>query len=225
MALSTTPADIIKLNIGGHRFDTTAQTLLSIPDTFFSTLLSGRFATATDEDGALFIDRDGQYFAPILTFLRTRRVVIPTTMTVSDIRREAKYFAIEPLVKRLSTAPVVSGFGMKAQKAAAGPKEAFTLYIAEHGESIDDLLTEAIGEGIMEITVSNPYQAIELSSPSFVDKGKSCLQVPLLSVPSTLWSMLKFWFGKHEGIRVVSEGPTSFTISLEDVFVQAAAAL
>lgn len=38
---------------------------------YFTAILSGQFSTLKDESGAYFIDRDGQYFAPILTFLRT----------------------------------------------------------------------------------------------------------------------------------------------------------
>lgn len=40
-------------------------------ENYFTAILSGQFATLKDGSGAIFIDRDGQYFAPILTFLRT----------------------------------------------------------------------------------------------------------------------------------------------------------
>ncbi len=34
--------DIVHLNVGGHRFSTSRQTLTVVPDTFFTALLSGR---------------------------------------------------------------------------------------------------------------------------------------------------------------------------------------
>eukprot|EP00071_Canis_lupus_P037594 XP_022271151.1 BTB/POZ domain-containing protein KCTD3-like isoform X2 [Canis lupus familiaris] len=45
-----------------------------IPDSFFSSLLSGRISTLRDETGAIFIDRDPAAFAPILNFLRTKEL-------------------------------------------------------------------------------------------------------------------------------------------------------
>lgn len=64
--MATTPPAIIKLNIGGTKFQTTASTLLKYPDSFFGGVLSGKFAAFLDEEGAYFIDRDGKYFEPIL---------------------------------------------------------------------------------------------------------------------------------------------------------------
>uniref|UniRef100_A0A8C6YMI9 Potassium channel tetramerisation-type BTB domain-containing protein n=1 Tax=Nothoprocta perdicaria TaxID=30464 RepID=A0A8C6YMI9_NOTPE len=55
-------------------FSTSRQTLTWIPDSFFSSLLSGRISTLKDETGAIFIDRDPTVFAPILNFLRTKEL-------------------------------------------------------------------------------------------------------------------------------------------------------
>lgn len=95
-------SEIVKLNIGGYQYETTFSTLTCIPDTYFSLLLSGRFPFQKDERGAFFIDRDGQYFAPILTFLRTGEVIVPPNMTLKDIKREAEYFLIEPLLLKIN---------------------------------------------------------------------------------------------------------------------------
>lgn len=71
--------EIIKLNIGGFGYTTTRTTLLGKGrggETFFTALLSGRFHAPRDQHGAYFIDRDGQYFAPILTYLRTGKIIL-----------------------------------------------------------------------------------------------------------------------------------------------------
>lgn len=47
------PAEVIHLNVGGKRFSTSRQTLTWIPDSFFSSLLSGRISTLKDETGAV----------------------------------------------------------------------------------------------------------------------------------------------------------------------------
>jgi phenylalanyl-tRNA synthetase alpha subunit len=60
----------ILLNVGGHRFETSLQSLTSVPHTYFASLFSGRFELASDAKGAYFIDRDGKNFHYILNFLR-----------------------------------------------------------------------------------------------------------------------------------------------------------
>jgi len=89
---------IVKLNIGGHKYCTTNATLTKYPDTFFTSLLSDALPTTKDENGSYFIDRDGQFFSPILTYLRTNEISIPNTMTKEDVIREARFYSIEPLV-------------------------------------------------------------------------------------------------------------------------------
>ncbi|CAJ1048930.1 BTB/POZ domain-containing protein KCTD3 isoform X1 [Xyrichtys novacula] len=99
---SPTPGmgDIIQLNVGGTRFSTSRQTLMWIPDSFFSSLLSGRISTLRDETGAIFIDRDPTAFAPILNFLRTKELDL-RGVNISVLRHEAEFYGITPLVRRL----------------------------------------------------------------------------------------------------------------------------
>uniref|UniRef100_A0A8C5BT68 Potassium channel tetramerisation-type BTB domain-containing protein n=1 Tax=Gadus morhua TaxID=8049 RepID=A0A8C5BT68_GADMO len=65
---------------------TSRQTLIWVPDSFFS-----RF---------IFIDRDPTAFAPILNFLRTKELDL-RGMTISVLRHEAEFYGITPLVRRL----------------------------------------------------------------------------------------------------------------------------
>ncbi|KAM6280618.1 BTB/POZ domain-containing protein KCTD3 isoform 2-T2 [Porphyrio hochstetteri] len=92
--------EIIQLNVGGTRFSTSRQTLMWIPDSFFSSLLSGRISTLKDETGAIFIDRDPAAFAPILNFLRTKELDL-RGVSISVLRHEAEFYGITPLVRRL----------------------------------------------------------------------------------------------------------------------------
>ncbi|KAJ0002223.1 hypothetical protein NQD34_002019 [Periophthalmus magnuspinnatus] len=99
-SLSTAMGEIIQLNVGGTRFCTSRQTLMWIPDSFFSSLLSGRISTLRDETGAIFIDRDPTAFAPILNFLRTKELDL-RGVNISILRHEAEFYGITPLVRRL----------------------------------------------------------------------------------------------------------------------------
>ncbi|XP_047677278.1 BTB/POZ domain-containing protein KCTD3 isoform X2 [Tachysurus fulvidraco] len=92
--------DIIQLNVGGTRYSTSKQTLMWIPDSFFSSLLSGRISTLRDETGAIFIDRDPTAFVPILNFLRTKELDL-RGVSISILRHEAEFYGITPLVRRL----------------------------------------------------------------------------------------------------------------------------
>ncbi|XP_074133643.1 SH3KBP1-binding protein 1 isoform X3 [Sminthopsis crassicaudata] len=91
------PGEVIHLNVGGKRFSTSRQTLTWIPDSFFSSLLSGRISTLKDETGAIFIDRDPTIFAPILNFLRTKELD-PRGVNGSLLLHEAQFYGITPLV-------------------------------------------------------------------------------------------------------------------------------
>jgi len=96
-----TSCDIINLNVGGTKFSTSRQTLTQIQDTFFTGLLSGRIHTFKDDDGAIFIDRDPLLFRHILNYLRNRSLSFEE-VNLKDLRSEAEYYGIAPLVKKLS---------------------------------------------------------------------------------------------------------------------------
>lgn len=100
MSNTARSGDIIHLNVGGKRFSTSRQTLTWVPDSFFSSLLSGRISTLKDETGAIFIDRDPSLFAPILNFLRTKELH-PRSINVHMLMHEAEFYGITPLVRKL----------------------------------------------------------------------------------------------------------------------------
>ncbi|CAB1330704.1 unnamed protein product [Coregonus sp. 'balchen'] len=82
------------------RFSTSRQTLMWIPDSFFSSLLSGRISSLLDETGAIFIDRDPTAFVSILNFLRTKELDL-RGVNINILRHEAEFYGITPLVRRL----------------------------------------------------------------------------------------------------------------------------
>ncbi|EFO25286.1 potassium channel tetramerisation domain containing 3 [Loa loa] len=92
---------IVNLNVGGHRFATSRQTLTWIPDTFFTSLLSGRIPTVHDETNAVFIDRDPEMFRIILNYLRTKQIDL-NGVSLMNLKHEAQYYGLGPLVKRLT---------------------------------------------------------------------------------------------------------------------------
>ena len=116
--------EIINLNVGGTKFSTSKQTLTQVQDTFFtgeegnplflrinnkrrpfSGLLSGRIQTYKDDTGAIFIDRDPQLFRIILNYLRNRSLSLDD-VNLKELKHEAEYYGIAPLVKKLSLCEV-----------------------------------------------------------------------------------------------------------------------
>jgi len=62
---------------------------------FFSKLLDGVITSTLDEDGAFLIDRNGELFKPILDYLRTGELEIPTGISWASIQREADFYLID----------------------------------------------------------------------------------------------------------------------------------
>ncbi|KAH3732132.1 mitogen-activated protein kinase kinase kinase [Pelomyxa schiedti] len=89
---------LVKLNIGGRLFTTTKSTLLQRGanggSSFFDPLLLGKLPSTRDETGAYFVDRNGDYFALILDFLRTGKLRVPDGVDFRAVVEEAQFYQI-----------------------------------------------------------------------------------------------------------------------------------
>jgi len=89
---------MLVLNVGGHFFTTTRDTLVKNHNTMLSKMFSGKFKLTLDDAGRPFIDRDGTHFRTILNFLRSGKYVSPSDpIVVQDILVEADYYQIKEL--------------------------------------------------------------------------------------------------------------------------------
>lgn len=86
---------IVRLNIGGVRYCTTACTLVSRGESFFTGLLSGKMGISRDNDGCIFIDRNGRFFEPLLDFLRTGKWRWPDGISRPALVEEASFYGIQ----------------------------------------------------------------------------------------------------------------------------------
>jgi len=94
---------VIKLNVGGKKYETTYETLCS-KQSMLSSMFSGRFQLLPDEDGFYFIDRDGKNFRYILNYLRDGIIPnIESKSLIEELFLEARYYQLEGLIKYLST--------------------------------------------------------------------------------------------------------------------------
>jgi len=88
----------IKLNVGGHNFHTSVETLTRYPESMLAAMFRGKFSESTDDE--IFIDRDGEAFRYILAFLRNGTYIAPRDPAVQRlVRAEIQYFQLTELYK------------------------------------------------------------------------------------------------------------------------------
>ena len=104
--LSCDDNDMLSLNVGGTTFTTLTQTLLKIPDTYFSALVSGRWNKSINNASAsraIFIDRDPSMFAHILNYMRAFPKRYMGAMSLSQAKQrqledECDFFGVPQLM-------------------------------------------------------------------------------------------------------------------------------
>jgi hypothetical protein len=87
--------NVITLNIGGKKFTTTRETLLSVKDSYFERLISTDKLTSQE----IFIDRQPNYFQHIMDYNRNKKVTYKK-ITKNDIPyliKEAEFYNIEDI--------------------------------------------------------------------------------------------------------------------------------
>lgn len=68
--INPSAANILRINCGGTRLETTRETLCSQPNSRLAALFSGSFLLREDQNGYVFIDRDGKAFEELISWLR-----------------------------------------------------------------------------------------------------------------------------------------------------------
>jgi hypothetical protein len=104
----------VELNIGGHRFETSLNTLRRVPHTFFDAYFSGRYAQDVCSDGSIFVDRDGKHFGHVLEYMRDGVAVgepgvRPSRKFLRVLKREFGFYCIELVVKQAPCMAFVMG--------------------------------------------------------------------------------------------------------------------
>ncbi|XP_067322992.1 BTB/POZ domain-containing protein KCTD12 [Anolis sagrei] len=101
---SEAPGEIVELNVGGQVYVTRRGTVLSVRGSLLWRLFSQEpgAALARDSKGRVFLDRDGFLFRYVLDYLRDQELVLPERFPErSRLQREAEYFQLPDLVRRL----------------------------------------------------------------------------------------------------------------------------
>ena len=93
----------ITLDIGGYKFSTSLHTLRAEPESMLGAVFSGRYSITKQDDGRVFIDRDGTHFRIILNYLRgsiTSSELLPDNkLLLSELLTEVNYYQLKGLEK------------------------------------------------------------------------------------------------------------------------------
>ncbi|XP_068460184.1 BTB/POZ domain-containing protein KCTD21-like [Clinocottus analis] len=92
--------DPVMLNVGGEVYTTTLDTLTRCRDSMLGAMFTGQIPVLRDNEGNVFIDRDGKVFRYILNYLRSSALDLPNGFSeLPLLRREADFFQIQPLLE------------------------------------------------------------------------------------------------------------------------------
>lgn len=154
--------DAVKLNVGGHYFETSLQTLTRQSNTFFTTMFSGT-ELSKGKDGSYFIDQDGMLFRHILNYFRMGS--IPSGV-VDQFRQElisqAEFYGITSLIDILLGIPNTI------------PKDEGNLCLGKDYKSIEAHSFEAHSEAEMACkVVDDAFKALENELKSLEILGKT----------------------------------------------------
>jgi len=96
--LKSISSPLIKLNVGGKKYVTTECTLRNRGTNFFTVLLDkiadGRMKCTTDEEGYIFIDRNGGAFEAVLEYLRNGLLLMPCGLSLRQVEKEFDFYSL-----------------------------------------------------------------------------------------------------------------------------------
>ncbi|XP_061329119.1 BTB/POZ domain-containing protein kctd15-like isoform X3 [Pezoporus flaviventris] len=93
----------VHIDVGGHMYTSSLATLTKYPDSRISHLFNGMEPIVLDSlKQHYFIDRDGEIFRYILSFLRTSKLLLPDDFKDFNLLyEEAKYYQLQSMIKEL----------------------------------------------------------------------------------------------------------------------------
>ena len=100
--------EVVELNVGGIHYATTRSTLCKHSTSMLARMFSGDVPPAhQDRKGRFFIDRNGELFGIIISYLREERFSMPTDkIKLKALAEEASFFQVRDMPV-ISVAPYV----------------------------------------------------------------------------------------------------------------------
>lgn len=163
---------VIDLNIGGHCYSTSPDTIMKYPESKLSTMFNGETPAEKDSEGRFFIDRDGALFRYVLNFLRSGVIGLPQDFSdYQQLLQEADFYQVPQLYaavrlhmkKNARTGDIVQirlARGASYRSCSvSGMIEVITEIFPDNGRDID---------GKMDIDTQVSYRGLEGTGASVV---------------------------------------------------------
>jgi len=150
--------DLVKLNVGGTLFQTTWDTLTK-SNSMLSAMFAGQIPVKLDDNGCVFIDRDGKFFKQILTFLRNGGLDLPADRSKCyELMKEAEFYQLTGMVDFLKDTMIeAEGSPTMLRMGTSG---------AKIGKQVTVIKTEIERDNLVK-TTPDPMVILEVSSSSF----------------------------------------------------------
>jgi hypothetical protein len=81
---------VIRLNVGGTRYEVTRSLIELFPDTMLARMISKEWSSGDDQE--IFIDRNGFRFQYVLDYMRDQKATLAMNVTKESILAEWEYF-------------------------------------------------------------------------------------------------------------------------------------
>ncbi|XP_069615457.1 BTB/POZ domain-containing protein KCTD14 [Ranitomeya imitator] len=166
---------VVQLNIGGDIYTTTVGTLKKYQESKLFEMFNGLPKLRTDVEGRYFIDREGKYFRYILDYLRSGQV---PTEYIHEVYKEALFYEIESLVKKLEETPQIFG-------EQVGRKQ-FLARVPNYSENIEVMIRIARAE-----VVASRFSNVLVCIVRTEDDASKCLDA-LNALDTDKESVVKF---------------------------------
>jgi hypothetical protein len=151
---SSSSACLVKLNVGGRRYITTRSTIFSRGENFLTALLlnddSSRVNVARDDDGYIFIDRNGEAFSVVLDFLRTGTLILKhSSCSAEQLVLEFDFYQIDIPYERSS----ISGTKLYRCSNAVQWKEEARKWVSDNVSFIEEIMVVVTNQGTFECSL------------------------------------------------------------------------
>mmetsp|Transcript_46087 Transcript_46087/g.84464 ORF Transcript_46087/g.84464 Transcript_46087/m.84464 type:complete len:150 (+) Transcript_46087:115-564(+) len=87
------PPGVVSFNVGGQRFDVLERTIRAKGDTLLCTMLDDPELKNSDNE-EIFVEGDATLFRFILSWYRYGRILLPTSISEEEMRRECAFFQL-----------------------------------------------------------------------------------------------------------------------------------
>jgi hypothetical protein len=99
---------IVKFNIGGTRYEVSQSLLQSYPNTMLAKCAKEQWHKDPNEE--IFIERDGEVFRHVLSYLRDGKVSLPPTVTKDSLISDLQYYGVENIQEDKMDDYLVNGY-------------------------------------------------------------------------------------------------------------------